>query len=157
MLDFVTPIDLRAVFCATLRSGFEFRVARMADASIAVVQDGEGRWRWEAPAAGGVLSFASRAEALADAALHANALRDPTGRLVMSKDYLRRLVSAIVQPCATCADVYFGGIYWHRRDADGANWGVAVMNGDGDRAGCLACVQAGREELRRRFSIADEA
>ncbi len=129
----------------------------MTHASVEVVQGEDERWRWTAPAPGGVLAFKTRAEAFADASLHAAAPRDATGRIVMSKDYLRRLVSAIALPCAACTDVYFGGVYWHRRDADGANWGVAIMNGDGDHAGCLACVHAGREALRRRYAIVDEA
>jgi hypothetical protein len=127
------------------------------DGSVHLVQGADGRWRWTTPAPGGLLSFGSRAEALADAALHANAPRDASGRQVMSKDYLRRLVSAIALPCAECEDVYFGGVYWHRRGADGANWGVAVMNGAGDHAGCLACVNEALEALRRRFAIVDEA
>ena len=129
----------------------------MTDESVEVVQDADGRWRWTAPAPGGAISFKTKAEAFADAALHAGAPLDDTGRRVMSKDYLRHLVSAIAQPCAACADVYFGGVYWHRRGPDGANWGVAIMNGAGDHDGCLACVHAGREDLRRRYAIADEA
>jgi hypothetical protein len=133
----------------------------MTDESVEIVQGDDERWRWRAAAqdgaVAGVLSFKSRAEAFADAALHAQAPRDHTGRLVMSKDYVRRLISAIALPCAACADVYFGGVYWHRRGADGANWGVAIMNGAGDHQGCLDCVQAAREELRRRYAIVDEA
>ena len=132
----------------------------MTDESVEVVQGDDERWRWRAAAQDGavvgVLSFNGRAEALADAALHAQAPRDPTGRLVMSKEYVRRLISAIALPCAACEDVYFGGVYWHRRGADGANWGVAIMNGAGDHQGCLDCVQAAREELRRRYAIVDE-
>ena len=75
----------------------------------------------------------------------------------MTRDYIRRMISAVALPCAACADVFFGGVYWHRRDADGANWGVAIMNGDGDHDGCLACVADTREELRRLYSIVDEA
>ncbi len=129
----------------------------MGDGTIEVDQGEDARWRWVAPAPGGLLSFKTREEALADAALHAAAPRDATGRLVMGKDYLRRLVSAIALPCEACADVYFGGVYWHRRGPDGANWGVAIMNGAGDHAGCLACVHDAREALRRRYAIVDEA
>jgi hypothetical protein len=129
----------------------------MADGSVEVVQGEDERWRWTAPAPGGVLSFKTRAEAFAAAALHAAAPCDATGRRVMSKDYLRRLISAVALPCSACADVYFGGVYWHRRGADGANWGVAIMSGAGDCDGCLACVHAGREALRRRYAIVDEA
>ena len=130
---------------------------------VEIVQGDDARWRWQTSAlgAGGVqasvLSFDNRGEAAADAHLHAQAQRDYTGRQVMTKDYLRRLISAITLPCAACADVYFGGIYWHRRGADGANWGVAIMNGAGDHEACLACVHAAREDLRRRYSIVDEA
>ena len=133
----------------------------MTDESVEVVQGDDERWRWRAAAQDGavvgVRSFNSRTEAFADAALHAQAPRDSTGRLVMSKEYVRRLISAIALPCAACEDVYFGGVYWHRRGADGANWGVAIMNGAGDHQGCLDCVQAAREELRRRYAIVDEA
>jgi len=129
---------------------------------VDVVQDAAGRWRWipRVPGAVGapsLLAFKTAQEAADDAALHAGAALDATGRRVMSRDYLRRMISAIALPCAACADVYFGGVYWHRRDADGANWGVAIMNGAGDHAGCTACVHEGREDLRRRFSITDEA
>jgi hypothetical protein len=134
--------------------------------AIELIQGVDGRWRWAAhasappggpgAAAAALLSFKSRDEAAADALLHANAPRDATGRQVMSKDYLRRLISAIALPCESCVDVYFGGVYWHRRDREGANWGVAIMNGAGDHGGCLACVQDAREALRARYSIADE-
>lgn len=135
----------------------------MTGESVDIVQGDDARWRWQAHASvvdgacASLLSFKTRDEAVADVALHARAPRDATGRQIMSKDYLRRLISAITLPCDACADVYFGGVYWHRRGEDGANWGVAIMNGAGDHAGCLACVRAAREDLRRRFSIVDEA
>ena len=96
-------------------------------------------------------------EAAADVAVHADAQRDATGRHVMTRAYVRRMISAIALPCASCADVFFGGVFWHPRDAAGANWGVAIMNGSGDFDGCLECVAAAREELRRLYSIVDEA
>jgi len=134
------------------------------NAQPTATQDGDGRWRWHAPdgdpqPAGSprsLMAFKSRAEALADFALHVGAPRDATGRRVMSKDYLRRMISAVALPCEACADVFFGGVYWHRRGADGANWGVAIMNGAGDYPGCTACVFEAKEDLRRRYAIVDE-
>jgi hypothetical protein len=137
--------------------------------SVEYVRQADGRWRWHARApavadllgtaldAPSLLSFKSAAEAAADVDLHAGASHDATGRRIMTRDYLRRLISAIALPCERCADVFFGGVYWHRRDAAGANWGVAIMNGAGDFDGCLACVAAAREDLRRRYAIVDEA
>jgi len=141
----------------------------ITDDSVDFVRQADGRWRWQArtPEAAGMLgisvdapsmlSFKSAMEAAADVAVHAEAPRDATGRQVMTRDYLRRRVSAIALPCHACADVFFGGVYWHRRDAAGANWGVAIMNGAGDFDGCLECVSASRETLRRLYSIVDEA
>ncbi len=135
-----------------------------------IVQGRDGHWRWHVPPQSATgesvdalptfrspLAFRTREEATADIALHASSTRDASGRQVMPKDYLRRLISALALPCDECADVYFGGVYWHRRDADGANWGVAIMNGAGDHDACSACVLAAKEDLRRRFSIVDEA
>lgn len=139
------------------------------DESVAFVRQDDGRWRWiprTQPAAEllglavdtpSMLSFKNEFEAAADVAVHADAAYDATGRQVMTRDYLRRMISAIARPFDSCTDVYFGGVYWHQRDADGANWGVAIMNGNGDFDGCLACVAAAREDLRRRYSIVDEA
>lgn len=138
------------------------------DESVALVRQHDGRWRWIARTAAAaevlglavdtpsMLSFKNEFEASADVAVHADAAYDATGRQVMTRDYLRRMISAIARPCDACADVYFGGVYWHQRDADGANWGVAIMNGEGDFDGCLECVAAAREDLRRRYSIVDE-
>ena len=139
------------------------------DAAIEFVQQEDGRWRWivrtaQASARLGLpvdtpsmLSFRNEFEASADVAVHADAPRDASGRQVMTRDYLRRMISAVARTCPACADVYFGGVYWHRRDASGANWGVDVANGEGDYAACLASMAAAREDLRRRYSIADEA
>lgn len=141
----------------------------ITDESVEFVQQADGRWRWQARSAktarppgveGNVpstWSFKSQTEAAADVAVHAGARRDATGRQVMTREYLRRRVSAIALSCEACADVFFGGVYWHRRDATGANWGVAIMNGAGDFDRCLECVAAAREELRRLYSIIDEA
>jgi hypothetical protein len=141
----------------------------ITDESVEFVRQADGRWRWHARTAAAadllgiavdaasMLSFKTPMEAAADVAVHADAARDATGRQVMTRDYLRRMISAIALPCAACADVYFGGVYWHRRDASGANWGVAIMNGSGDFDGCLECVAGAREELRRLYSIVDEA
>lgn len=140
----------------------------ITDESVEFVRQADGRWRWHARTpeaadllataldAPSMLSFKTTFEAAADVAVHADAERDGTGRLVMTRDYIRRMVSAIALPCAACADVYFGSVYWHRRDADGANWGVDIVNGTGDFDGCLECVAAAREELRRLYSIVDE-
>jgi hypothetical protein len=150
----------------------ETRVERsevITDDSVEFVRQAGGRWRWHARTASAaerlgialdapsMLSFKTPVEAAADVAVHAEARRDATGRQVMTRDYLRRMISAIALPCDACADVFFGGVYWHKRDAGGANWGVAIMNGSGDYDGCLACVSATREELRRLYSIIDEA
>ena len=70
--------------------------------------------RMDAPS---MLSFKSAMEAAADVAVHADAERDTTGRHVMTRDYLRRMISAIALPCDSCADVFFGSVYWHQRDA----------------------------------------
>jgi hypothetical protein len=141
----------------------------ITDESVEFVRQADGRWRWHARTpdaaallgiardAPSMLSFKSAMEAAADVAVHADARRDATGRHVMTRDYLRRMISAIALPCASCTDVFFGGVYWHRRDAAGANWGVSIMNGTGDFDGCLECVAAAREELRRLYSIVDEA
>ncbi len=132
----------------------------MQDTPVDTIQDDSGRWRWvvpSTPAEGACVSFRTREDAVADFEIHARAPRDGTGRRVLSKQYLRKLVSALALPCAACADVFFGGVYWYRRDEEGCNWGVAIMNGAGDHAGCLACMHAGKAELRRRYSIADEA
>ena len=141
----------------------------ITDESVEFLRQADGRWRWHArtaeaaallgtaPDAPSMLSFKTAMEAAADVAVHADAERDATGRHVMTREYIRRMISAIALPCASCADVYFGGVYWHKRDADGANWGVAIMNGTGDFDGCLECVASAREELRRLYSIVDEA
>jgi len=140
----------------------------ITDESVEFVRQADGRWRWHARTpeaadllataldAPSMLSFKTKFEAAADVAVHADAERDGTGRLVMTRDYIRRMISAVALPCAACADVYFGSVYWHRRDADGANWGVDIVNGAGDFDGCLECVAAAREELRRLYSIVDE-
>lgn len=141
----------------------------ITDESVEFLRQIDGRWRWHARTpdaadllgiakdAPSLLSFKSAMEAAADVAVHADAQRDATGRHVMTRDYLRRMISAIALPCDNCVDVFFGGVYWHRRDAAGANWGVAIMNGTGDFDGCLECVGAAREQLRRLYSIVDEA
>jgi hypothetical protein len=49
-----------------------------------------------------------------------------------------------------------GSVFWHPRDASGANWGVDIANGTGDFDGCLDCVAAAREQLRRLYAIVDE-
>ena len=141
----------------------------ITDESVEIVRQPDGRWRWHARTpeaaellatalgAPSMLSFKSTFEAAADIAVHADAVRDATGRLVMTRDYIRRMVSAIALPCDTCADVYFGSVYWHPRDGSGANWGVDIVNGTGDFDGCLDCVAAAREDLRRLYAIVDEA
>jgi hypothetical protein len=141
----------------------------ITDESVEFVRQADGRWRWHprTPEAAdllatpldtpSMLSFKSTFEAAADVAVHADARRDGTGRLVMTRDYIRRMISAIAMPCDACADVYFGSVYWHPRDAGGANWGVDIVNGTGDFDGCLECVAAARAELRRLYAIADEA
>jgi len=141
----------------------------ITDESVEFVRQADGRWRWQARTeaaatllgiavdAPSMLSFKTAMEAAADVAVHADAERDATGRQIMTRDYLRRMVSAIALPCEACADVFFGGVYWHKRDAEGANWGVAIMNGTGDFDGCLECVADAREALRRHYSIVDEA
>ena len=140
----------------------------VTDDSVEFVRQTDGRWRWHARTADAahllgiaqdapsMLSFKTPMEAAADVAVHAHAERDATGRQVMTRDYLRRMISAIALPCASCADVYFGGVYWHQRDASGANWGVAIMDGSGDFDGCLECVASAREDLRRLYSVVDE-
>ena len=141
----------------------------ITDESVEFVRQADGRWRWHARTAQAadllgiavdapsMLSFKTAMEAAADVAVHADAERDATGRHVMTRDYIRRMISAIALPCEACADVFFGGVYWHKRDAAGANWGCAIMNGSGDFDGCLECVSGAREELRRLYSIVDEA
>lgn len=141
----------------------------ITDDSVEFLRQADGRWRWHArtaeaahllgtqPDAPSMLSFKTAMEAAADVAVHADAERDATGRHVMTRDYIRRMISAIALPCSSCADVYFGGVYWHKRDANGANWGVAIMNGSGDFDGCLECVAVAREQLRRLYAIVDEA
>ena len=123
------------------------------------VQDADGRWRWEAPgdAVALALSVRSRDEALADRALRLEARLDASGRRVLPKEHLRKLISAFALPCAACVDVFFGGVYWHPRDAGGCNWSVGIMSGCGDRDACMACVLEAKTELRRRFAIEDEA
>ncbi len=139
------------------------------DESVEFVRQEDGRLRWIARTAAAaellglpqdtpsLLSFKNEFEASADVAVHADATHDATGRQVMTRDYLRRMISAIARPCDACADVYFGGVYWHKRDDSGANWGVDIANGGGDFHGCLECVAAMREDLRRRYAIVDEA
>jgi hypothetical protein len=141
----------------------------ITDGSVEFIRQADGRWRWHArtPAAAGLLgtavdapsmlSFKTAPEAAEDVALHAGARHDASGRRVMTREYIRRLISAIALPCAACADVFFGGVYWHPRDAAGANWGCAIMNGGGDFDGCLECVASARDGLRRLYSVADEA
>ena len=141
----------------------------ITDESVEFVRQPDGRWRWHARTAQAadllgiavdvpsMLSFKSAMEAAAAVAVHADAERDATGRHVMTREYIRRMISAIALPCEACADVFFGGVFWHKRDADGANWGVAIMNGTGDFDGCLECVAGAREELRRLYSIVDGA
>ena len=130
------------------------------DASTApteVVQGADGQWRWEPPGGALALSFRSRDEALADRELRLAARLDATGRRILPKEHLRKLISAVALPCAACVDVFFGGVYWHPRDAGGCNWSAGIMNGAGDYDGCLACVLEAKSELRRRYAIEDEA
>ena len=149
----------------------ETRVDRseiITDDSVEFIRQADGRWRWHARTtiaadllgmtvdAPSMLSFKTAMEAAADVAVHAEAERDATGRHVMTRDYIRRMISAIALPCDNCAHVFFGGVFWHQRDAAGANWGVAIMNGTGDFDGCLACVASVREELRRLYAVVDE-
>ena len=122
-----------------------------------VVQDADGRWRWELAGRALALSFRSRDEALADRALRLDARLDATGRRILPKEHLRKLISAVALPCAACVDVFFGGVYWHPRDAGGCNWSVGIMNGAGDYDGCMDCVLEAKTELRRCFAIEDEA
>ena len=141
----------------------------ITDESVEFVRQADGRWRWHArtPAAAdllgtavdapSMLSFRTAMEAAADVAVHADAERDATGRHVMTHDYIRRMISAIALPCDACANVFFGAVYGHARDADGANWGVDIMNGSGDHHACLACVAEAREQLRRLYALVDEA
>lgn len=140
----------------------------ITDDTVEFIRQADGRWRWHARTtaaanllgiavdAPSMLSFKSALEAAADVAVHADAERDATGRHIMTRDYIRRMISAIALPCDSCADVFFGGVFWHPRDAAGANWGVAIMSGTGDFDGCTQCVAAAREELRRLYSIVDE-
>ena len=140
----------------------------ITDESVEFVRQPDGRWRWHARTpeaadllatalgAPSMLSFKTTFEAAADVAVHADAERDATGRLVMTRDYIRRMISAIALPCDACADVYFGSVYWHPRDDGGANWGVDIVNGTGDFTGCLECVATAREQLRRLYAIVDE-
>jgi hypothetical protein len=139
------------------------------DESVQFVRQEDGRLRWIArtpqaaellgrpPGEQSLLSFKNEFEASADVAVHADAAHDATGRQVMTRDYLRRMISAIARPCEACADVYFGGVFWHPRDAEGANWTVDIGSGTGDFTGCLECVASARENLRRHYSIVDEA
>ena len=122
-----------------------------------VAQGADGRWRWDDQGVAAGLGFRSRDEALADRALRHSAALDTSGRAVLPKEHLRKLISAAAQSCAACVDVYFGGVYWHPRDAGGCNWSVGIMGGGGDHAGCLAGVLVVKDELRRRYAIADEA
>ena len=127
------------------------------DAAPPVVQGADGRWRWESDTLAARPGFRSRDEALADRALRHGAPVDATGRAVLPKEHLRKLISAFALPCAACVDVFFGGVYWHPRDAGGCNWSVGIMSGCGDRDACMACVLEAKTELRRRFAIEDEA
>ena len=162
---------MSAIWCIR-QDAEETRVDRseiITDESVEFVRQTDGRWRWHARTgsaaallgiavdAPSMLSFKTAMEAAADVAVHADAARDATGRHIMTRDYIRRMISAIALPCNACSDVFFGGVYWHKRDAEGANWGVAIMNGTGDFDGCLECVAGAREELRRLYSIIDEA
>jgi hypothetical protein len=127
------------------------------DALPEVVQGADGRWRWEPVDAAPGLSFRDRDDAVADRTLRHRAPLDASGRGVLPKDHLRKLVSAIAQGCPGCADVYFGGVFWHPRDAGGCNWSVGIMSGPGDHAACRAGVLAAKAALRHRYAIADEA
>ena len=83
----------------------------VTDDSVEFVRQADGRWRWHARTqtaadllaiakdAPSMLSFKTEMEAAADVAVHAHAERDATGRQVMTRDYLRRMISAIALPC----------------------------------------------------------
>jgi len=138
---------------------FELPVPRTPAAATApeVAQSADGRWRWDDQGIAAAAGFRSRDEALADRALRHAAPQEASGRAVLPKEHLRKLISAAAQSCAACADVYFGGVYWHPRDAGGCNWSVGIMGGSGDHAACLAGLLVVKDELRRRYAIADEA
>ena len=131
---------------------------------LAVTQDEHGRWRWVAghlgPASGriaqGVVTFETKGEAEADFAIQANAPMDKAGRRVLEKEYLQRLIRAAAARCEECEDAYFGGVYWHQRDAAGCNWRVSTIGG-ADWKGCFDCIQPVAIQLRATFAIADEA
>lgn len=129
-------------------------------AAAGVRQFENGRWGWATAEASGAdplaLLFRTRDDAIVDRALRQAAPIDDTGRRVLPREHLRKLVSVIAQVCAACNDVYFGGVYWHPRDAGGCNWSVSIMNGHGDHVACLAAVESACDELRRHYAIVDE-
>jgi len=130
---------------------------------VAVVQDEHGRWQWIAghlgPTGGriahGFVTFETKGEAEADFAILAKAPVDKAGRLTLEKDYLQRLIRAAAARCEECDHAYFGGVFWHERDASGCNWSVSTMGGE-DWKGCFDCVQPVAIQLRATFAIADE-
>jgi hypothetical protein len=128
------------------------------------MQDGDGRWRWhelthEAGLARGLhsgfVSFASQEEAQVELDAHLNAKRDETGRLIRTKADLDKMLSAGCQMTKACEGVTFAPVYWHERDAEGSNWGVATANGP-DVHGCTDALAQVIERMRLVFSVPDE-
>jgi hypothetical protein len=129
-----------------------------------VIENSPGLWRWviRRPdrVAPGLINafvcFETKAEAADDFAIHAAGHIDETGRWVLPKAHVQNLVRAIAAPCAECADIHFGGVYWHEPDDDGCNWSVSTLRGLGAYAECMACVQPAAIQLRRRYAIPGE-
>jgi len=127
------------------------------------LQGDDGRWRWvgaEKNPKGfrldaGIVSFESKAEALDDLAAHQVASLDATGRLVLPKEHIQRLIRAAAQPCEACEATYFGRVYWHERDEMGCNWSVSTIQGSNWSA-CFDALQPTAIQLRQAYSIPDE-
>lgn len=129
------------------------------------VQGENGRWEWvifavqddltRGKLAISVISFPSRLDAQTDLQQHVTAPLDESGRGIRSKEEIRELIRLAATACDDCNDAYFGGVYWHERDASGCNWSISTINGQ-DWAGCMDCMRPAATRLRETYNIADE-
>ena len=127
------------------------------------IEEADGRWRWamhEPRPNGfwldfGIVTFETKAEALEDMEMQLAAERDETGRLILPKQHIHRLIRALAQPCPDCEATYFGGVFWHERDEGGCNWSVSTMSWSKWPA-CLEHIRDAALQLRAHYSIPDE-
>lgn len=77
-------------------------------------------------------------------------------RQIKNKAEVRAMIRAEQDKLAACKGCCFGDVCWHAPDADGCNWSLSKMEGEGGRA-CLEALQPVIAKLQQQFNIAEEA